>query len=38
MKVDYLPTEDDKVVILAHTLADLMDQADEGEINPSLGG
>lgn len=27
-----------KVVILAHTLAGLMDQADEGEINPSLGG
>lgn len=27
-----------KVVILAHTLAGLMDQADEGEINPSLRG
>lgn len=27
-----------KVVILAHTLAGLMDQADEGELNPSLGG
>lgn len=27
-----------KVVILAHTLAGLMDQADEGEINPSLCG
>jgi len=33
MKLEYLPTEDDKVVILAHALAGLMD---EGELNPSL--